>query len=272
MMLNSFMMSDDLMAEYVEQWNRFKPKLVWAYTTSVYDFAKYIQRTNTPIHSPASIICTAENLTEDIRQIVQTVFNCPVLDQYGSREIGVAACECMQRKGLHTFPLNNIIEILDDDLKPCLPKQTGKIYVTTLNNYSMPLIRYDIGDMAQTAENTDCSCESNQPLIGKIIGRHIEVFKTKDGRTVPGEFFIHFIGVVFNKNFIEKFQVIQKDYDLVQIKLVVLDHEKFKQYRDQIVASIRKVMGTDCKVEFIFVNDIPRLKSGKYIYTISELN
>lgn len=272
LMLNSFMMSDDLMADYVERWNRFKPKLVWAYTTSIYDFAKYIQRTKTPIHSPASIICTAENLTEDIRQTVQTVFKCPVLDQYGSREIGVAACECMQRNGLHTFPLNNIIEILDDDFNPCLPKQMGNIYATTLNNYSMPLIRYDIGDMAQAAENTDCPCRSNQPLIGKIIGRHIEVFKKKDGTTIPGEFFIHFIGVVYNKNFIEKFQVIQKDYDLVQIKLLVIDHEKFKQYRDQIVASIQKVMGIDCKVEFIFVDDIPRLKSGKYLYTVSEIS
>ena len=54
-------------------------------------------------------------------------------------------------------------------------------------------------------------------LIEKVIGRHMEVFKTKDGTIVPAEFFIHFVGVVYNKGYIDKFQLIQEDYDRIII-------------------------------------------------------
>ena len=38
----------------------------------------------------------------------------------------------------------------------------------------------------------------------------MEMFKTKKGKLIPAEFFIHFIGVVYNDGGIKKFQVIQK--------------------------------------------------------------
>ena len=39
-----------------------------------------------------------------------------------------------------------------------------------------------------------------------------------------------------------------------------------------IEEGIKKVMGDDCRVEFEIVDDIPQLKSGKFRYTISEVN
>ena len=60
-----------------------------------------------------------------VRSYVEEVFGCPVLNQYGSREVGVIACECMHKEGLHTFGMNNKIEILDSNLQPCAPGQMG---------------------------------------------------------------------------------------------------------------------------------------------------
>jgi len=271
LILNSFAMSNEIMGQYVKRWNKFRPKLIWAYTGSIFEFAKYIERSGVEIFRPGSIICTAETLTEQVREYVEGIFRCPLLNQYGSREVGIVACECPQKEGLHVLSLHNKIEILDDNFEPCKPGEMGKVYATTLNNYSMPLIRYDIGDMAIAAENELCSCGRSWPLIKNVIGRYIEAFKTKDGRTVPAEFFIHFIGVVYNKDCIRKFQVLQRDYDYVVIKLVVTDNRKFEELRTDLICSIRRVMGQDCKVEFEYVDDILPSKSGKYLYTISEI-
>jgi len=271
LVLNSFLMTDEKMKEYAEKWNAFRPKQVWAYTSSIYEFGRYLRRKNMTIFSPCSIICAAETLTEQVRTFVEEVFGCHALNQYGSREAGAMACECPNKEGLHTFVLDNKIEILDEHLRPCQPGETGNIYVTTLNNYSMPLIRYRIGDMGTVAKHTRCSCGRGWPLIANIVGRHIEAFRTKDGRAIPGQFFIHFVGVVYNEGYIKRFQVIQKDYDKILVRVVVADEAKFSSRKQDIVESIRKVLGQKCKVEFEYVDDIPPTKSGKYLYTISEL-
>ncbi|MFH1371297.1 MAG: phenylacetate--CoA ligase family protein [Planctomycetota bacterium] len=270
-MLNSFLMTEENIGDYVRKWNRIKPKLVNAYTSSIYDFARHIKTAQIKIFRPQVIICSAETLTPDVRNFIEETFGCPALNHYGSRDGGMIACECLKKEGLHTFPINTKIEILDDRLKPCQPGQMGNVYVTTLDNFSMPLIRYSIGDMAIPAKTPKCSCGRGTPLIETVVGRHIEVFKTRDGKVVPGEFFIHFVGVVYNKGIVKKFQVIQKKYDYILIKAVILDNQKFAETIPALVDSIRKVMGQDCKVEFEYVDDIPPTKSGKYLYTISEL-
>ncbi len=269
--LNSFLMSEENMNNYVKKWNAVRPKLVNAYTSSIYDFARHIKASNSKIFQPHVILCSAETLTPDVRNLIEKVFGCPALNHYGSRDAGVIACECLKKEGLHTFPTHTKIEILDDNLMTCPPGQVGNVYVTTLDNFSMPLIRYSIGDMAVPAENEKCSCGRGAPLIANVVGRHIEVFKTREGKVVPGEFFIHFIGVVYNKNYIKKFQVVQKDYDRIVIRLVISDTQKFNESKTGITDSIQKVMGQNCKVEFEPVDDIQPTKSGKYLYTVSEI-
>ena len=108
-------------------------------------------------------------------------------------------------------------------------------------------------------------------MLEKVIGRYIEVFKTKDGRTIPAEFFIHFIGVVYNKGDVKKFQVVQKDYDRVVIRMVVTDNPNLATFKAEVTNSIRRVMGQECTVGFECVADIAPTTSGKYLYTISEV-
>jgi len=271
LVLSSFLMTEEIMMRYVKTWNHFKPRMVEAYTSSIFEFAKFLNRTQQKVATPSAVICSAETLTEDVRKVIEQTLGSVAINKYGSRDAGLIACECPKKEGLHEMLLHNKIEILDENHQPCQPEQCGKVHITTLNNFSMPLIRYDIGDMAVAARQRDCSCDRGSPMIEKIIGRHIETFKTKDGRKIPGEFFIHFVGVVYNKNFIKKFQVIQKDYDYILVRLVLLDEDIFKQYKPQIIKAIQKLMGDACKIEFEYVDDIKPLQSGKYLYTISEV-
>jgi len=270
-LLNSFRMSKDDMKNYVEKINSYKPLIIEAYVQSIYELAKFIKENKLKVFSPKGIIVSAGTLYPEMRNLIKDVFNAKVFNRYGSREVGIIACSCKENEGLHLNIFGNYVEILNDKLKPCKPKELGRVYVTTLANYSMPLIRYDIGDIGSFAGEKKCSCGRGLPLLRNVEGREMSVFKTKEGKIIPGEFFIHFIGVVFNKNIISKFQVIQREYNLIEIKVVLRNKKRQEESKLDIERSIKKVMGKGCEVKWNFVKDIEPTKSGKYLYTISKI-
>ena len=145
----------------------------------------------------------------------------------------------------------------------------GDIIVTSLTNFTMPFIRYKIGDLSEGVEYTK-SQKTDFIKLKNVVGRSIEVFKTKDNKLVPPEFFIHIVGVVYNSGFIKKFQVRQKDYDNIAIK-IILQSQKDEASLKKIEKAIQIVMGYDCNVNFEFVETIEPSKSGKFQYTICEL-
>ena len=266
-LLNSFKMSEDDMLEYVEVINKEKPKIIEAYVQSIYELSKFIVNNDFQIYSPKGIITSAGTLYLDQKKLIEDVFNTKVYNRYGSREVGDMACSCEKDEGLHLNIFNHYIEILNDKLEPCKPGEIGQIYVTTLNNYVMPLIRYQIGDLAVPAEDEQCSCGRGLPLIKKVVGRDVNVFKTKDGTLIDGEYFTH---LIYFKDWIKKFQIVQKQFDLIKLSFVLND-EKSESDMKEIVDKTKIVMGQDCKVEFEFVDDIELTKSGKYLYTLSEV-
>jgi phenylacetate-CoA ligase len=256
--LNAFKMSEKEMIKFIEIWNQFKPQWIEAYAQPIYEFAKFIKEKGLKIYSPKRVLTSAGTLYPQMKKIIQEVFDCPILNRYGSREVGAISCSNRKSVNLKISFWHNYIEVLNNS-----KNQSGQIIITSLNNYSMPFIRYNIGDIGVKGSDWD--------YLEKIEGREMSVFKTKKGKLIPGEFFIHFIGVVFNKNFISKFQVIQKDYNLIVIKVIIKNKNGFYSKKNNIENSIKKVMGKNCKIKWEFVNEIKTTKSGKYLYTISEL-
>jgi phenylacetate-CoA ligase len=159
--------------------------------------------------------------------------------------------------------------VVDKNGEPCEPGERGELVITSLTNYSMPLIRYKIGDMGILSDS-NCSCGRGLPMLEKIEGRVTDTFMTKRNELIPAEYFIHLIGVVCNRGGIAKFQVIQEDFDEVHVKIVNSGETDEANLRE-IKEKIKFVMGEDTDVEFEFVSQIKRLPSGKYRYTISKV-
>jgi phenylacetate-CoA ligase len=268
-LLNSFAMDEKQMKQYVDVINKQKSVFILSYARSINELSKYILSHNIKVHSPKSIMTSAGILYPEFRKNAELAFNCPVFDRYGSREVGDIACECDKHEGLHISMFNHYVEILNKDLKPCKEGESGDIYITLLTNFTMPLIRYKIGDVGiYTAEK--CSCGRGLSMIKNIVGRDLDNFITKSGKIIHGGLFVHFIGVVFNNEGIERFQVIQKSPTHILIKVVIIDKKKFHEKKDEIGQFIKKIMGAACKVEWMPVKDIRPAKSGKYRYTLRE--
>jgi phenylacetate-CoA ligase len=264
--LNSFKMSESDMIKYLQTINHCKPDLLRGYAGSLFELCRFAERKNIKINSQKILISSAETLTNDMREKIETVFGTKVNDFYGSRETASIAGECRNRS-MHIFSFNNYIEIVDKNSKPVKEGEDGRIIVTNLHNYSMPFLRYEIGDMAKLG-STDCICENFLPTLKKIYGREEQQFITKDGKIVIGYYFVHLIGVVLNKGYIKKFQVIQEDYEKIKI-LAVLDKGLPVSERKEIEQKIKLQMGEECRVLWEFVDDIPIMKSGKFLYTKS---
>lgn len=85
---------------------------------------------------------------------------------------------------------------------------------------------------------------------------------------VSGVFFPHLLKEIPG---IERFQVIQKDLETINIKIV--KGAGFQPGKMPFLeGEIRKVLGDRVNVRYDFVSDIPLTPSGKQRVTISELD
>ena len=254
--LNAFTMTEENMFKYVETVNKYKPKWIEAYVQPIYEFALFIKKNNLEVFSPNGIITSAGTLYPDMQEVISEVFNTKVWNRYGSREVGDMAFGIRDLK-LSTW--NHFVEVNESK-----NSDLGPILVTTLNNYSMPLIRYDIGDIAIQS--------SKWNFLERVEGRETTVIRNKEGKIIPSELFIHFLGVVMNEGVIKQFQLIQNDYEKITIKVVVLDGKSFKKSIPKLEELINKAIGYKCKIDWVKVDEIPKLKSGKYLYIKSMVS
>jgi phenylacetate-CoA ligase len=170
---------------------------------------------------------------------------------------------------LHASVDNNYIEIVRDldSNEPAQPGEAGHIIVTNLNNWGMPFIRYSIEDMGAWSALDDCPCGRKLPLMELVQGRCIDMFKTRDGRSVWGGF----ASPMFGMKGVKRFQLVQKTLDLV-VARIVKEGPVDKAKLAEIERTVHIALGDQVKVVFEFPDDIPVLDSGKYRYAICELN
>ena len=273
--LNAFRMTPEQMCRYVAKISAFKPVQILAYVESLFELSKFIESKDLKVFSPRAIMTSAGTLHPYMRETIERVFNAPVFNRYGSREVGDIACECSHHRGLHVCAPTHYVEILKDNGTPTAGGESGRIIVTLLTNYAMPFIRYVIGDMGVWAGET-CSCGRSWPMLQKVTGRVTDVFLKRDGGVVIPEYLIHLIGVELNSGWIQKYQIVQEDYD--DIRVIIVPREPISNAQDSyfrektaISEKIRLAMGATCRIEFEMVTGIDPLASGKYRYTICRI-
>lgn len=268
--LNAFRMTPQKMREFIDILNSQQPKLFVGYAQAIYELAKFAEEQHLRVVPQKAIITSAGTLYPFMRDQIERVFQCKVFNRYGTREVGNVACERPGYEGLWVAPWGSYVEIVDDNDRPVPPGVEGNILITSLINYAMPLIRYKIGDRGILAAAPQA--RQSAQILQQVSGRITDNFKTSTGKIVPGEYFIHLLGVVLNKGDIKKFQLLQKKHDLIILKIVMDELDKANFDKTEVINKINLAMAENCVVEIQFVDDIPPLSSGKYRYTISEIH
>lgn len=241
---------------------RFRPEGLLGYVSALVELARYLQRRGVrPVYPRTALISAAETLDEASREVLETTFPAPVFNRYGSREMGLIAVECDRHAGLHVDAENVVVELGDG------PEGTPlrRILVTKLTQFSMPFIRYDIGDFAE-GPLARCSCGRGYPVLRKVAGRVTEVIRKPGGGCLPGELFPH----LFKDCGIANYRVEQSADYAVDVALVRTPEQTEAQD-----AELRRVMerylGDSVPVTVRYVDRIERSPTGKLLPVVSHV-
>ena len=218
------------------------------------------------VWSPKAVMSSAQQLTVQTRNNIEGKFKTKLFDKYGSREFSGIAYQC-NFGSYHVQSESYIVEILVDG-RSAEPGEIGEIVVTDLNNLSVPLIRYMIGDLAREIVQKKCKCGRSSRQIGEIVGRTQALVACQNGVWLPGTFFAHFF-----KEYdfaIKQFQVIQKEVSSFQV-LVVPTPQFSNQAWQAILNDLSEYIG-QTNVNLEIVSEIPLLKTGKRTPVVSELS
>lgn len=268
--INTFEFTEQKFKKCIRILNHQKPQFIFGYAGSIYELAKYMdERSIRPSRPPQLIGTTAQILYPFMRDLIEKVFECKVCDHYGSREIGPAAWQ--HPDGDMYFPkFFTRIEVVDANGKSVPEGIQGKILVTTLHNYTMPLIRYDIGDMGVLGEDTFFHGYPFSTLK-EITGRSSDEFINKRGSRVGAPFFIH---LFYYRPWLDQFHIVQRDYDCIEIMYIAKQPatEVPDEDRHEIDQRIRKVMTDQCRIVWEKVDKMPTTKAGKRLYIRSEVS
>ena len=271
---SSFDMSDRYLDKVVEDLNRFKPRFLRGYASSVFLLAKHIADKNLELKFEVKGVFTSSEVLFDYqRALIEEVFNCKVFDQYSQNDGGASMFECEKHNGLHIDMFRSIVEVVDEEGKQ-LDRGTGHILATSLHNYAMPFIRYDTGDMGILSDKK-CDCGREMPLMEKIIGRVSDFIYAPNGNRIHGEFFSHIFrsldGGYMRFSWVKEFQVVQRKINELTIKIVPDDA---RNINDSDLNKLKEIILNrtgEMDITIEIVDEIERTKAGKWKFIINEV-
>lgn len=269
--LDAFDMSEPTMRRYAETISRSRPACLEGYADALYELAVRVEGLGLPMQAPGAIVSSAGTLLPHMRKRIEETFGAEVFDRYGTREVNGIAAECDRHEGLHVFGETAVVEVVNEDGRAVSEGEEGEVLVTNLNNYTMPLIRYRIGDRAVRGADR-CSCGRPYSLLERVVGRTESCVHRRDGGVVPSEFFIHVIGVEYNDGSIGKFQVVQEALDRITVVIVPSEGagEGALAHKDEIRGRIQQMVG-DCEIRFALVDHIDPTPTGKHMYVVNRM-
>lgn len=260
--INCGYFDDDSIGKLLLEIQKYNPKCIIGYSSMWDAVANYIYEGKAGICNMElySIMAEAEGLKERTREILSNYFKCPVYSRYGNEECGSMAQEDGSGNGhiLNTASYHFEILKMDKD-EPAEDGEIGRVVITDLFNYAFPIIRYENGDLAIRETLTD-----GHIYLKDVVGRKVDMLYTTDGKMVNW-----LRGLIFLKDFddIKQFQIIQEDYT----HFVWILNTKNHSYEDMIIKESKEVFGENAEFKFEYVDEIPKLASGKTQMTVCKI-
>lgn len=174
-----FHLTDKNMLMYYNLMTDLNIKVLRGYPSSVKIFAIFLKKNNLKINSIKQILVASEVLSDNDRKIIENIFDCKISNHYGLAEQIVMFGDCENHTHMHNYFEYGYVELLDTK-SPNIKKIIG----TNLHNKSMPIIRYDTGDLA-VVDGSKCKCSRRGITIKNIIGRKDQLIKTPNGYNIP---------------------------------------------------------------------------------------
>ncbi len=246
--------------DMLRQIKKINPNILWSYPSILVLLASRNEKESFNISIPR-VFAQAEILSAPARELLKRSFNCEIRDFYASMEFGRIAWEC-EEGSMHLFSDSMIAEVLDQNGNPIKNGKPGRLVLTQLFKYAMPLIRYEIGD--EVSIGTRCKCGRGSHILSSIRGRLNIHLVLPSGNLYPATFVDTLLRNLPN---VLEFQIVQKSRNLLLVNVIGAK----PMDPDQIAKAVNLAMPESMDIEVAFVNSIKREASGKFTHFISEL-
>ncbi|HLF58648.1 MAG TPA: AMP-binding protein [Alphaproteobacteria bacterium] len=251
--------------QQIEWLQRENPEYLITYPSNLMALLVHCRERKIEFPNLRCVETLSEVLHPDVRKACREVWGVKVVDMYSTQEVGYIALQCPEHEHYHIQSENALVEVLDEEGRPCKPGETGRMVVTPLHNFAMPLIRYAVGDYAVTGDR--CSCGRGLPVITRVLGR------VRNMLTLPGgaQLWPYFGGDKFAKVApVSQYQIVQKTPADLEVR-VVATRPLTAADEDKIRAVIAAEVGAGFAIAFTYHDAIERSKSGKFEDFRSEL-
>lgn len=224
------------------------------YSSAFDSICKYLDKTNskrlnTNIRSAIGI---SESLSAYAKKKMQYYFNCPIVSRYSASETGIIAQQMINKSYFEVNWASYFVEILDLESDTAVPHGTiGRIVITDLFNYAIPLIRYDTGDLGvlDKVDNLEA------PVLTRVEGRKMDMLYTTSGEFITS----HIVHQICLFEGINQYQLIQNSVNEYTFKINASNFTK----EEELIELYKNYLGEDALIDVVYVNDIPLLSSGK---------
>ena len=243
-----------------------KPDAIGAPSYSLMLLAKAIQERGTRRIHPRVVYGSSEPLSGRVRRFIDSTFGLEMFDLFGCVEVGRTSWECEEHIGYHMDVDAVVMEVVDDNGEQVAPGEQGRILYTSLYNYAMPLIRYDVHDMC-TLTDDSCPCGRGLPLMKDIVGRTDDLIVAPDGRILPPGVWSIIMRAIPG---ILQYRIVQETTRKLVVELIG-DSDLSPSTPVQVQDELEKILGEDSEVEVKLVEEIPKDKAGKLRSIISKV-
>jgi phenylacetate-CoA ligase len=244
---------------------KHNPDYLLAYPGVILRLANYFQKHKMKLPNIKQVLTFGEPTTAEIQTNCNATWDVSCKDAYSTEEIGYIALQCPETDNYHIQSESLLVEVINDEGNACKTGETGRVILTTLHNYAMPLIRYEIGDYAEVGE--PCPCGRGLPTLKRILGRKRNRATLPDGRRLWPQLSSNIWSGI---NEIDCIQIKQKTLNHLEIG-VVTPIPLTQTDEGKLTGSLHQVFGHPFECTYSYLGDIPCHANGKFEPFISEL-
>jgi phenylacetate-CoA ligase len=265
LLLSAFHLREANLPLYFEAMAARGVRFLDAYPSTAFVLARHLVEAGRTFPLNA-VVLSSETLLDVQRELIEKAFACRVFDVFSQAERVLFSMECERHDGLHVQPEFGVMEIVDEAGEPQPEGRFGRIVATGLQNYGMPLIRYEVGDVSAAVPGP-CACGRPLPRMARVTTKAEDIVVTPEGRFISSSTLTHPFKPMVR---IEKSQIVQERPDRIVVRIV-----RRPGYGDadtkQLVAALGERLGPSVAIDVEFVDDIPRGPSGKFRWVVSRV-
>jgi phenylacetate-CoA ligase len=239
---------------------RVRPHYLFSYPSLLAGLALACEREGVVLDRLQGLMSFGEVTTPPQRAAIRRVFGHTLRDTYTASEVSTIALQCPDHEdSYHVMSESVLVEIVDAAGRPCGVGEPGRVLVTDLHNVVTPLLRYEIGDIAEWGP--PCPCGRGLPVLRRIVGRTLNLLRLPDGDAL--------IPDIERQDFqaigpIREVQVVQHAFDRMEVRIAA-DRALTQAELEAVGAAVgHGLHNRPFQMEFVVVDEITRPSSAKF--------